>query len=185
MRKFSSGTANFGKILILAERSLLRKCCQKFPSHHRQVRASSQPATSCRACSPALLVKVDRMVIVVSRLLGTVCGSGGGHLVRARRRRHVRVLRIPGDVSAGRWRGHFTDLLVVLEGTRWRVQHGGRAERRATVRGAARGADRRASRGTRKGQPMLRESVRARGHDPGGADAQVQPAQGGLRAERG
>ena len=39
------------------------------------------------------------MVVVVSRLLGTVCRSGGGHLVRARRRRHVRVLRILGDVQ--------------------------------------------------------------------------------------
>ena len=29
------------------------------------------------------------------------------------------------------------------------------------------------------------EPERARGHDPGGADAQVQQAQGGLRAERG
>ena len=60
--QISSGTANFGKILILAERSLLRKFCQNVPSHHRQVCASSQPATSCRACSPALLVKVDRIL---------------------------------------------------------------------------------------------------------------------------
>ena len=45
------------------------------------------------------------------------------------------------------------DFLVILEGTRRRVHHGGRAERRATVRGARR-------RGTRKGRPMLRESVR-------------------------
>ena len=33
----------------------------------------------------------------------------------------------PGDVSAGRWWGYFTDLLVVLEGTRWRARLG-RAE---------------------------------------------------------
>ena len=85
MRKFSSGTANFGKILIVAERSLHRKFCQDLSSHHGQVRASSQPATSCRACLPALLVKIDRMAIVVSRLLGTVCRSGGGRLVRAHR----------------------------------------------------------------------------------------------------
>jgi len=51
------------------------------------------------------------------------------------------------------WRGYFADFLVILEGTRRRVHHGGRAERRATVRGARR-------RGTRKGRPMLRESVR-------------------------
>ena len=151
MRKFSSGAANFGKILILADDPYTANFAKIFP-HHGQVRASSQPATSCRACSPALLVKVDRMVIVVSRLLDTVCRSGGGHLVRARRRRHVRMLRIPGDVSARRWWGYFTDLLVVLEGTRWRVHHSG-AERRATVRGARR-------RGTRKGRPKLRESVR-------------------------
>ena len=58
-------------------------------------------------------MKVDRVAVVVFRLLGTVCRSSGGPLGRARRRRHVRVLRIPGDVSAGRWRSHFTDLLVV------------------------------------------------------------------------
>ena len=110
------------------------------------------PLTSCRACLPALLVKVDRMAIVVTRLLGTVCRSGGCHLVRARRSRHVWVLWIPGDVSARRWRGYFADFLVILEGTRRCVHHGGRAERRATVRGARR-------RGTRKGRPMLRESV--------------------------
>ena len=28
-----------------------------------------------------------------------------------------------GDVSAGRWRGYFTDFLVILEGTRWCVHH--------------------------------------------------------------
>ena len=66
------------------------------------------------------------MAIVVSRLLGTVCRSGGGHLVRARGRRHVRVLRILGDVSTGGWRGYFTDLLVVLEGTRCRVLYDAR-----------------------------------------------------------
>ena len=62
-------------------------------------------------------MQVERMVIVVSRLLGTVCGSGGGHLVRARRRRHVRVLCILGDVSTGGWRGYVTDLFVVLSVT--------------------------------------------------------------------
>ena len=136
-----------------------------------QVRASSQPTTSCRACLPALLVKVDRMAIVVSRLLGTVCRSGGGHLVRAHGRQHVRVLRILDDVSTGGWRGYFTDLLVVLEGTRWCVHHGGRAERRATVRGA----ERRASRGTRKGRPMLREGVRR----PPGRTATERPLAAG------
>ena len=60
----------------------------------------------------------------------------------------------PGDVSAGRWWGYFTDLLVVLEGTRWRARLG-RAERRATVRGARR-------RGTRKGRPIFRESQSVR-----------------------
>ena len=136
-----------------------------------QVRASSQPTTSCRACLPALLVKVDRMAIVVSRLLGTVCRSGGGHLVRAHGRRHVRVLRILDDVSTGGWRGYFTDLLVVLEGTRWCVHHSGRAERRATVRGA----ECRASRGTRKGRPVLRESVRR----PPGRTATERPLAAG------
>lgn len=74
-------------------------------------------------------------------------------------------------MSAGGWRGYFTDLLVVLEGTRWRVHHGGRAQRRATVRGA----ERRASRGTRKGRPMLRERVRR----PPGRTATERPLAAG------
>ena len=53
------------------------------------------------------------MAIVVSRLLGTVCRSSGGPLGRARRRRHVWVLRIPGDVSTGRWRGYFAPTIYV------------------------------------------------------------------------
>ena len=110
--------ANFDEILLLRAGMFANPLT---PPNHRARR---------------LLMQVDRMVIVVSRLLGTVCRSGGGHLVRARRSRHVRVLRILGDMSAGRWWGHFTDLLVVLEGTRWRVCLGGRAERRAAVRGA-------------------------------------------------
>ena len=93
------------------------------------------------------------MASVVSRLLGTVCRSGGGHVIRAHWSWHVRVLRVPGDMSTGRWWGYFPDVMVVLEGARWHARLG-RAERGATVRGARRRC------GTRKGRPKLRESVR-------------------------
>ena len=37
-------------------------------------------------------------------------------MVCAHRSCHVRVLGIPGDMSAGRWWGYFPDVVVVLEG---------------------------------------------------------------------
>ena len=106
-----------GAILILPEDPCTANFAILPPLTTGKFAPAPNPLTSCRACLPALLVEVDRMAIVVSRLLGTVCRSGGGHLVRARRSRHVWLLRIPGDVSAGRWRGYFANFLVILEGT--------------------------------------------------------------------
>ena len=98
-------------------------------------------------------MQVNRMASVVSRLLGTVCRSGGGHLIRAHWSWHVRVLRIPGDMSAGRWWGYFPDVMVARF-----------LSPQTDVRGHT--------------------DVCARGHDPRGADAQVQRAQGGLSESR-